>query len=66
MPSPFIKYHTFQNASSGINKMATFDFEKNWNELYDGLQLLIDICLNIELNRKLDKTQWMTIYKYFL
>jgi cullin 1 len=42
--------------------MATFDFEQNWKKLHEGLQLIMNICLNIELNRKISPVEWTNLY----
>jgi hypothetical protein len=46
------------------SSMATFDFQQSWNILHEGLQLVMDICLNIELKRRISPAEWTTFYKY--
>jgi len=42
--------------------MASFDFEKKWNEIKDGLVLVINVCLDIERNRKIERNEWSILY----
>ncbi len=43
--------------------MASFDFEKKWAELKDGIALVINVCLGLE-TRKIERAEWATHYKY--
>lgn len=42
--------------------MASFDFEKKWAELKEGIALVIDVCLGLE-TRKIERAEWATHYK---
>jgi hypothetical protein len=41
--------------------MASFDFEKKWAELKEGIALVIDVCLGLE-TRKIERAEWATHY----
>jgi len=43
--------------------MASFDFEKKWTELKDGIALVINVCLGLETH-KIERAEWATHYKY--
>jgi hypothetical protein len=54
-PSLFLKLSEYT--------MASFDFEKKWAELKEGIALVIDVCLGLE-TRKIERAEWATHYKY--